>query len=155
MIFLVVIIQERLSPNPLCVDLTMMNESGSPHLALIARKKFGFVDGSIPQRDADSEDLGDWWANNAMVISWIKLEIDPSICTSLSHHKVSHDLWMHIKNRFFVHNGQRVQRLKIELANCRQQGLANEAYYGKLTQLWKSLKDYQQAKTMAEIEKER
>lgn len=29
-------------------------------LALRARKKFGFADGSIPQPDADSDDLEDW-----------------------------------------------------------------------------------------------
>lgn len=44
---------------------------------------------------------------------------------------------------------------KTELANCRQKGLAIEAYYGKLTQLWTSLSDYQRAKTAAEIQKER
>lgn len=52
-------------------------------------------------------------------------------------------------------NGQRVQRLKMELANCRQKGLAIEDYYGKLTQLWRSLADYQRAKTMEEVRKER
>lgn len=52
-------------------------------------------------------------------------------------------------------NGQRVQRLKSELANCRQKGLAIEAYYGKLTQLWRSIADYQRAKTMEEVRKER
>ena len=33
--------------------------------------------------------------------------------------------------------------------------MAVEAYYGKLMQLWTSLKDYQQAKTMAEVLKKR
>ena len=52
-------------------------------------------------------------------------------------------------------NGQRVQRLKTELANCRQQGVPIETYYGKITKLWTSLADYQQAKTLEEIEKQR
>lgn len=42
-------------------------------LALRARKKFGFADGSIPKPAEDSDDIDDWWANNAMVVSWIKL----------------------------------------------------------------------------------
>lgn len=50
--------------------------------------------------------------------------------------------------------GQRVQRLKIELANCRQKTVAIEAYYGKFSQLWRSLADYQKAKTMEELRKE-
>lgn len=52
-----------------------------------------------------------------------------------------------------MENFQRVQRLKTELATCRQRGLAIEAYYGKLTHLWRSLADYQQAKTMEEVRK--
>lgn len=52
-------------------------------------------------------------------------------------------------------NGQRVQRLKTELATCRQQGMPIETYFGKLRKLWTSLADYQQAKTMEEIARER
>ncbi|CAA7028849.1 unnamed protein product [Microthlaspi erraticum] len=127
----------------------------SLRLALKARKKFGFVDGTIPEPAADNEDNEDWWANNAMVISWIKLTIDENLRSSLTTYEKAHDLWNHIKCRFAVRNGQRVQRLKTELANCHQKGLAMQEYYGKLTQLWRSLADYQQAKTMEELAKER
>lgn len=124
-------------------------------LALQSRKKFGFVDGSISPQSEESEDFDDWSANNALVISWIKLTIHESIRSNISHCDVACDLWDHIKRRFSVKSGQRVQRLKAELATCRQKGLAIEAYYGKLTQLWTSMKDYQHAKTMADVEKQR
>ncbi|XP_010499068.1 PREDICTED: uncharacterized protein LOC104776662 [Camelina sativa] len=124
-------------------------------LALKARKKFGFVDGTIPEPTVDSEDLEDLGANNAMVISWLKLTIDENLRTSLSNHENAHELWKHIKQRSSVRNGQRVQRLKAELATCTQKGLAMQDYYGKLTQLWRSLSDYQQAKTVEEIAKGR
>lgn len=124
-------------------------------LALWARKKFGFVDGSIVKPDEYSDDIDDWWANNAMVMSWIKLTIAAELSSSLSHHEVARDLWRRIQKPFSLKNGQRVQRLKTELANCHQKGSAVEAYYGKLTKLWTSLADFQRAKTAAEIEKER
>lgn len=124
-------------------------------LALRARKKFGFAEGSIPKPSDDSDDLEDWWANNAMVVSWIKNMVAPELSSSLSHHEVAYDLWTHIQKRFSVKNGQRVQRLKTELANCQQKGTAVEAYYGKLTKLWTSLADFQRAKTVEEIAKER
>ncbi|XP_048621527.1 uncharacterized protein LOC125591396 [Brassica napus] len=120
-----------------------------------ARKKFGFADGSIPKPAYDSKDLEDWWANNAMVVSWIKKTVAPDLSGSLCHHEIAHDLWTHIQKRFSVKNGQRVQHLKTGLANCQQRGTAVEAYYGKLTKIWTSLADYQCAKTAAEIEKER
>uniref|UniRef100_A0A0D3BJX6 Uncharacterized protein n=1 Tax=Brassica oleracea var. oleracea TaxID=109376 RepID=A0A0D3BJX6_BRAOL len=103
----------------------------------------------------DSEDYEDRCANNALVISWIKLTIDESLCFSLSHCDDAYSLWTQIQRRFAMKNGQRVQRLKTELANCRQQGVPIETYYGKLTKLWTSLADYQQAKTLEEIEKQR
>lgn len=127
----------------------------SLRLALKARKKFGFADGSIPQPVANDPDFEDWAANNALVVSWMKLTLDDNISTSMSHIDDSHELWTHIQKRFGVKNGQRVQRLKTELANCRQKGLAIESYYGKLSQLWRSLADYQQAKTMEDVRKER
>ncbi|KAG7567306.1 Reverse transcriptase RNA-dependent DNA polymerase [Arabidopsis thaliana x Arabidopsis arenosa] len=124
-------------------------------LALKARKKFGFADGSIPQPVATDPDFDDWIANNALVVSWMKLTIHESISTSLSHLDDSYELWTHIQKRFGVKNGQRIQRLKTELATCRQKGTPIETYYGKLSQLWRSLADYQQAKTMDEVRKER
>ncbi|KAG7539387.1 Reverse transcriptase RNA-dependent DNA polymerase [Arabidopsis suecica] len=124
-------------------------------LALKARKKFGFADGSIPQPVADDPDFEDWTANNALVVSWMKLTIHENLSTSMSHIDDSHELWIHIQKRFGVKNGQRVQRLKTELATCRQRGVTIETYYGRLSQLWRSLADYQQAKTMEDVRKER
>lgn len=129
--------------------------SASIRLALKARKKFGFADGSIAKPSEESEDFEDWCANNALVVSWIKLTIEESLCSTLSHSEDASSLWTQIQRRFAMKNGQRVQRLKTELANCRQQGTAIEAYYGKLTKLWTSLADYQQAKTIEELEKQR
>lgn len=115
------------------------------HLELKARKKFSFADGSIPQPLKDSPDYEDWLANNALVVSWIKLTVD-ELSSSMSHIDDSQELWTHIQKRFGVKNRQRVQQLKTELATCRQKGLAIDVYYGKFTQLWRSLDDYQKAK---------
>ncbi|KAG2275316.1 hypothetical protein Bca52824_057871 [Brassica carinata] len=77
-------------------------------MALKARKKFGFVDGSIPQPSSDSADLDDWWTNNALVLSWIKITITESVRSNLSHLEIASDYWEHIKRRYSVNNGQRV-----------------------------------------------
>jgi len=53
-------------------------------LALQAQKKFGFADGSIPKPDDDSEDYEDWCANNALVVSWIKLTIVETLRSSFT-----------------------------------------------------------------------
>ena len=85
-------------------------------MALKARKKFGFVDGTLSQPNPDSDDLDDWWTNNALVLSWIKLTITESVRSNLSHLEIASDYWEHIRRRYSVNNGQRVQRIKAELA---------------------------------------
>lgn len=112
--------------------------SASICLVLKARKKFGFADGSIPKPSEDSDDYEDWCANNALVVSWIKLTIDESLCSTLSHSDDASSLWTQIQKRFEMKNRQRVQRLKTELAK-----------------LWTNLADYQQAKTIKDITRER
>ena len=52
--------------------------------------------------------------------------------------------WEDIKERFSVVNGPRIQQLKAELADCKQQGMSMVAYYGKLKTLWDELANYEQ-----------
>ncbi|KAL1192972.1 hypothetical protein V5N11_035421 [Cardamine amara subsp. amara] len=77
--------------------------------ALTSRKKFGFLDGSIEKPEADSPDYEDW------------LTIQ------------------HLKKRFSVTSGSRLQQLKSELAYCKQRGLAIKAYFEKLNRIWDNL----------------
>ena len=134
--------------------------AGNLRMALKARKKFGFVYGKIPLPSEDSDDLEDWWTNNALVVSWIKLTITEGVRSNLSHIEITSDYWEHIRRRYSVKNGQRVQRIKAELAMCRQQGSSIEEYYGKLMKLWTSLAEFRQTKTCSclvgvNLEKER
>lgn len=106
---------------------------------LTSRKKFGFLDGSIKRPEEGSPDLEDWWTIQALLVSWLKMTIDPSLCSSISHRDVAKDLWDHLKKRFAVTNGPHIQQLKAELACCKQRGLTIQAYYGKLNQIWDNM----------------
>lgn len=66
--------------------------AASIHLALKAQKKSGFADGSIPQPTEDSADFEYWCANNALVISWIKLTIDLVLRSNLTHSENASEL---------------------------------------------------------------
>lgn len=61
--------------------------------ALRARKKFGFVDGSIEQPDEGSPDLEDWWTNNSLLVSWIMKTVEPALRSTMSHMEMVQDLW--------------------------------------------------------------
>ncbi|XP_010412616.1 PREDICTED: uncharacterized protein LOC104698943 [Camelina sativa] len=110
--------------------------------ALSSRKKFGFLDGSIARPNEGSSDLDDWWTIQALLVSWIKISIDPSLRSSISYRDVAKDLWDTLKKRFSVTNGPRIQQLKAELACCKQRCLAIEAYFGKLNRIWDNMAHY-------------
>ncbi|WVY91049.1 hypothetical protein V8G54_036563 [Vigna mungo] len=77
--------------------------------ALRARKKFGFIDGTILLPKEGSADLEDWWTNNSLLVSWIMNMIEPSLRSTISHMEVAKDLWDDIKERFSIMNGPRIQ----------------------------------------------
>lgn len=70
------------------------------------------------------------------------MTIDPNLRSSISQRDVAKDLWDHLKKRFSVTNGPRIQQLKAELACCKQRGLTIEANYGKLNRIWENMANY-------------
>lgn len=60
--------------------------------ALRARKKFGFIDGTIKRHDEDSSDLEDWWTINSLLVSWIRNTIEPTLRSTISHMEIAQDL---------------------------------------------------------------
>ena len=115
--------------------------------ALTSRKKFGFIDGTIPNPNDGCPDLEDWWTIQALLVSWIKMTIDLVLRSNVSHRDVAKDLWDHLKRRFSIMNGPKIQQIKAELACCKQRGLAIESYYGKLNKIWDSLATYRPLRT--------
>ncbi|XP_058750910.1 uncharacterized protein LOC131623932 [Vicia villosa] len=113
--------------------------------SLRARRKWGFIDGTIKEPEEESSMMEDWWTVQAMLVSWILNMVEPSLRTTMSYFETSKELWDDIKERFSVVNGPRVQQLKSELAKCKQGGLSMVAYYGKLKALWDDLVNHEQA----------
>nr|GMD66482.1 retrovirus-related Pol polyprotein from transposon TNT 1-94 [Ipomoea batatas] len=90
--------------------------------SLRARRKCGFVEGTIPEPDKESSVYDDWWTVQSMLVSWIRNTIDSDLRTTISHMENAKDLWDDIKERFSVANGPRIQQIKIELSECKQHG---------------------------------
>ena len=105
-------------------------------MALSNRKKFGFIDSSIPRPEANSSTLEDWVANNHLLVGWIKHTIEPKIRSLISTREVAKDLWEIIRKQFSIKSGARLQQLRNALAACKQQGSSVDDYFGRLTKLW-------------------
>ena len=65
-------------------------------IALRAKKKYGFVDGSIKQSDNDSPELEDWWTINSMLVSWVFNTIEPTLRSTISYMENVKELWEEI-----------------------------------------------------------
>ncbi|KAF7820556.1 retrovirus-related Pol polyprotein from transposon TNT 1-94 [Senna tora] len=114
------------------------------HTALRAKKKHGFIDGSITEPASDATEFEDWGAVNSMLVSWIRNTIEPTLRSTISHVENARKLWEDIRQRFSMGNGPRVQQLKSDMANCKLNGEAIVTYYGKLKMLWDELGNYEQ-----------
>lgn len=107
--------------------------AGEIETALLARRKFGFLDGTIlapipPCTQAD------WTTIHAMLVSWIMNTIAPEVKCTLSKYKDAKRLWDTLKERFALVNGPRIQQLKSAIARCEQtKTMTLASYYGKLT----------------------
>ncbi|XP_026445322.1 uncharacterized protein LOC113345883 [Papaver somniferum] len=110
--------------------------------SLIAKRKFGFVDGTIKQPE-DPDQLEEWIVFHSMVVSWINNTLDSSIRSTLGDYDDAGLLWTHLKKRFCVVSGTRIRQLKSYLSECKQGKSESAAvYYGRLNKIWDELVTY-------------
>ncbi|KAJ0009954.1 hypothetical protein Pint_34663 [Pistacia integerrima] len=88
--------------------------------AMRAKKKYGFIYGTVKQPEDNSLELEDWWTVNSMLVSWVFNTIEPSIRSTISYMENVKDLWEDIRQRFSIGNGPRVQQLRSDLESCKQ-----------------------------------
>ena len=72
--------------------------------ALRAKKKYGFVDGTIKQPVENAPEIEDWWMVNSMLVSWVFNTIKPRLRSTISHMEIVKDLWNDIRERFSIGN---------------------------------------------------
>lgn len=114
----------------------------SIRLSLRARRKFGFVEGTIP-RPTEPSKLEDWFCVQSTLVQWLLHTIDPSLKKTLPYFEEVKPLWDALKARFDIGNGPSRQQLKRQLAECRQsKGMSIADYFGRLQPLWDELSTY-------------
>lgn len=64
---------------------------------LRAKKKYGFIDGSVKQPEDDAPKLEDWWTVNSMLVFWVFNTIEPTFQSTISHTERVQTLWKDIK----------------------------------------------------------
>ena len=82
-------------------------------MALDAKSKLGFVDGSITASMAITplEKIA-WSKNNSMISSWILNSVSPHIFGSVIYRNTAMEVWNSLRNRFLQANGPRISQLQ-------------------------------------------
>ncbi|VFQ67311.1 unnamed protein product [Cuscuta campestris] len=69
-------------------------------IAFRAKRKIGFIDGSIPCPEEGDENYEEWWIVNVMLVSWIYNTIASSLRNSITQVEVAVELWKDIQDCF-------------------------------------------------------
>ncbi|XP_026384313.1 uncharacterized protein LOC113279882 [Papaver somniferum] len=110
--------------------------------SLIAKRKFGFIDGTITKPE-DSDQLEEWIVVQSMLVSWISNTLDSSIRSSLGDYDDANLLWTQLKRRYCVVSGTRICQLKTSLSECKQKKAEGVAeYFGRLNKIWDEMMTY-------------
>ena len=104
-------------------------------LWLRARRKFGFLDGSVT-KPTDETMLLHWDTVNSMIVSWLLRSIDPKLVSTIPFHDEARNLWAYLERRYCVANGP-LKQLRAAITECRQGKTQSlEDYYTKLISLF-------------------
>jgi hypothetical protein len=74
--------------------------SRSMKMALRAKLKLGFVDGTITKPGKKTTDYTYWERADSMVMAWIINATDPKLHSSISHASTAREIWLDLEERF-------------------------------------------------------
>lgn len=115
--------------------------SKSARMALGAKSKLGFIDGSIIKPAEESPDLTKWIRWDYMVRCWVLNSLVPEISDSFVHAQSTRDLWVELAERFGEANGPLIYQLHRNISLISQDNDPLSLYFSKLKKLWDELQD--------------
>ncbi|KAK9167857.1 hypothetical protein Scep_003048 [Stephania cephalantha] len=105
-------------------------------IALGAKTKLGFADGSCLKQADEDPLLKRWIKVDYMVTSWILNSISKEIVEVFLYISSSYTLWQELQERYGECNGPLLYQFKREICSINQGGLTISIYYTKLKKLW-------------------
>ncbi|GJX89107.1 putative RNA-directed DNA polymerase [Tanacetum coccineum] len=108
-------------------------------LALQARNKYGFVDGTcLRESYAESDVLcAQWDRCNAMVLTWIMNVVSSDVYMGLVYSENAADVWKELSETYDKVDGSIVYNLIQKIGSVKQGGSTVADYYHKLNSLWR------------------
>ncbi|KAF8387792.1 hypothetical protein HHK36_026447 [Tetracentron sinense] len=116
--------------------------SRSMSMALSAKNKTGFIDGSMPKPNASSTKYSSWVRCNNMVSSWLLNSINPDLAHSVLYTDSAYEIWTDLKERFSQSNAPRIFQIKRSISSHIQGQNSIASYFNKLKGYWDELASY-------------
>ncbi|XP_043694201.1 uncharacterized protein LOC122644899 [Telopea speciosissima] len=111
-------------------------------MALFAKNKMMFVDGSLPRPTSPLSAVQTWDRCNFMVLSWILNVLTRTIADSLIYAETASSVWKELEDCFSGGNAARVFQLKSSIATIQQGTDSLSSYFTRLKVLWDELASY-------------
>ncbi|GJS73677.1 retrovirus-related pol polyprotein from transposon TNT 1-94 [Tanacetum coccineum] len=108
-------------------------------IGLSAKRKLGFVKGTVV-RSATDENLAELWDTcNNMVICWIMGSVSESTARSIMFVGTASEIWQQLEKRFSLSDGSRKYKLNEDTYEITQSGSSVGEYYTKMKCVWEEL----------------
>ncbi|XP_074378499.1 uncharacterized protein LOC141720043 [Apium graveolens] len=120
-------------------------------IQLSAKRKLGFVDGTVTRSATDAAEASQWDTCNNMVISWIHNNISENIKSSVLFINTAADIWRQLEKRFSLTNGSRKYKLNRDLFNLKQNGMKMSDYFTGMRGLWEEIESMNVLPTLTSI----
>ncbi|XP_073291147.1 uncharacterized protein [Primulina huaijiensis] len=108
-------------------------------IALHAKNKLGFVDGTCRKPAANLSSLYQWECCNAIVLSWIFSSVSKEIFCGFVYAKDASSVWVDLKERFDKICGSRIYAIHRDIIRLSQGSSTISVYFSKLKWLWNEL----------------
>ena len=105
-------------------------------MALGAKNKLCFIDGSTKKPDVDAVDLQKWIRNDYMVQSWIINSMEKTISEGFLLQQSAHQLYEEILERYGQSNAPQLFELHQKMTSIQQNDSSVVEYYSKLKRVW-------------------
>uniref|UniRef100_A0A1J3ERY3 Retrotransposon Copia-like N-terminal domain-containing protein n=1 Tax=Noccaea caerulescens TaxID=107243 RepID=A0A1J3ERY3_NOCCA len=109
------------------------------NIALDAKNKIAFVDGSLPRPIESHRTFRIWSRCNSMVKSWILNSVSKQIYKSILRFNDASEIWNDLQTRYHITNLPRFYNSSQQIWSLQQGSTDLATYYTKLKTLWDEL----------------
>jgi len=116
--------------------------SRSMFMALTAKNKLQFINGTLPRPNPSDADHYSWTRCNNMVLSWIINSVSKEIAASVISVDSAEVMWNDLRDRFSQQNGPRIYQIQKAISAMSQEDQSVSSYFTSLKGLWDELLIY-------------